>query len=128
MILSLLFSVLLLTSIACAKGEKSDPIGKWTGVSKDADGNRIPVELTVERINGSLECELDYGPDRHCTSNAVSAGSEGGLFYFRFNRGHGGWCDRLTDGEMTLQFKADGKLELRVKHMDIDESVVLERK
>ena len=126
-IVFLLFSVLSLTDIVAADTTSSDLIGKWKGTLIDDDQSRIPVDLTVEFKDGSLECELDYGPDRDCTSDAVSAGSEGNLFYFRFSRGDGGWCDKLTGGEMTLQVKADGTLDLHVKHKNIDESVKLRR-
>lgn len=122
-----LLSLLLLTDILAADAKNSDLIGKWNGTLIGDDQNRIPVDLTVELKDGSLQCELDYGPNRNCTSDAVSAGSKDNVFYFRFNRGHGGWCDKLTDGEMTLQVKNDRTLHLRVKHKNIDESVELKK-
>ena len=125
----LLACLLLLTNIATAKGNETDLVGRWKGVLV-ADQNRIPVELNVALKDGDFECELDYGPDRNCSSDAVSAGSDDKMFYFRFNRTHGGWCDRLRDGQMTLQIENDSTAKLNVKNKSgtIDESVSLEKK
>jgi hypothetical protein len=59
---------------------------------------------------------------------AESTGSKDNLYYFRFKKANGGFCDALFDGEMSLQVNK-GTLTLRVWHKDkdIDESVELEK-
>ena len=63
--------------------------------------------------------------DRNCRSDAESTGSEGMAYFFRFKESNGDWCDKLTDGEMTLRLKEDCTLHVNVKNekYEIDESV-----
>ncbi len=95
-----------------------------------AGGERIPVDLEIELKDGGPRCELDYGPSRNCSSEAVSAGSKGDVLFFRFIRSDGGWCDRLTNGQMSLELQGGDTLKLDVENPSgtLHESTVMERK
>lgn len=129
--------LLLFSGSLCVAGtapcdfKPADLAGKWKGVLvAEPSGDRIPVDLQVTTEKDELACELDYGPDRNCSSEAVAAGSDEKGFHFRFKGSDGGWCDRLINGKMSLEAKDSGTLELKVQNTSgtIRESVELKRK
>ncbi len=126
--LFLLLNVLYLMNCGPLDVSKSKLEGKWQGSIDTKDTGRIAVGLTVKPSEGSgeMECILHYGNPRTCELVAESTGSKDNLYYFRFKKANGGFCDALFNGEMSLQVNK-GTLTLRVWHKDIDESVELEK-
>ncbi len=104
--------------------------GNWKGVLIESGEDRIPVDLHVTTERDEPGCELDYGPDRNCSLEAVGAGSDEKTFYFRFKDSDGGWCDRLINGKMSLEIKDRNSLDLDVQNASgsVNESVELKRK
>lgn len=126
--LFLLLNVLYLMNCGPLDVSKSKLEGKWQGSIDTKDTGRIAVVLTVKPSEGSgeMECILHYGNPRTCELVAESTGSKDNLYYFRFKKANGGFCDALFNGEMSLQVNK-GTLTLRVWHKDFDESVELEK-
>jgi len=126
--LFLLLNVLYLMNCGPLDVNKSKLEGKWWGVIVTKDNGRITVDLTVKpsEASGRMECILHYDNPRICELVAESTGSKDNLYYFRFNKASGGFCDALFNGEMSLQVNK-GTLTLRVWGKDIDESVELEK-
>jgi hypothetical protein len=122
--LFLLLNVLYLTNCGPLDVNKPKLEGKWSGATID----RIAVDLTVKpgEASGRMECILHYGPPRSCELEAESTGSKDNLYYFRFKKASGGFCDPLFNEEMSLQVNK-GTLTLHVWRKDFDESVELEK-
>jgi hypothetical protein len=122
-------ALFLAAALSCSKHSDSATnsstlIGNWSGVTKDAAGEIVSVDLALEAGDDRMNGELNYGPSRNCTSHAIWVTSQEKMHTFRFSEADGGWCRKLTDGVMELTEIGDGKLSMHVRNSkkDVDET------
>ena len=122
-------ALLLAAALSCSTHSDSATnssalIGNWSGVTKDAAGEMVSVDLALEAGDGRMKGELDYGPGRSCMSKAILVTSQDKTHTFRFSEADGGWCRKLTDGVMELTETGAGKLSMHVRNSkkDVDET------
>ncbi|KAB7771002.1 hypothetical protein CEK69_10090 [Xanthomonas sp. LMG 12462] len=98
-------------------GQPSPLQGKWRGMMRPDSGDRaIDVELSVAatpQAPGNPTVQLRYGPPRQCRLEGRYVGVREATALYSLGIADGGYCDRLSDGQLTLRARPDGKLDLQ---------------
>ncbi|MBB5885673.1 hypothetical protein DYQ93_10630 [Xanthomonas sp. LMG 8992] len=98
-------------------GQPSPLQGKWRGMAHPERGDRdVAVDLSVAatpQAPGKPMVQLRYGAPRECGVQASYAGMREGTSVYSLDIARGGYCDLLSDGQLTLRARPDGKLELQ---------------
>lgn len=99
-------------------GQPSPLQGTWRGMVHPERGDRdVVVELSVAatpQAPGNPTVRLRYGAPRECGVQAYYVGLREGTAVYSLNIAHGGYCDRLSGGQLTLHARPDGRIELQV--------------
>ena len=110
--------IFTLCSAALASDLTKNLAGVWSGVVTDEKAGDIATDLTVKAAidgHGSDQYSLHYGPPRNCRLEAVKTSTDGAVTKLRFNEANGGFCDKLYNGNMTIEMKDDNHLNLLVE-------------
>ncbi|MET0550513.1 MAG: hypothetical protein ABW002_14725 [Xanthomonas sp.] len=98
-------------------GQPSPLQGMWRGLIHTERGNMVvSVQLSVAatpQAPGSATVQLSYGAPRQCRLPARYLATREGTALYALDVANGGYCDLLSDGQLTLRAKQDGKLELQ---------------
>ncbi|WP_295931244.1 hypothetical protein [uncultured Xanthomonas sp.] len=99
-------------------GQPSPLQGKWRGMARPERGDRdVAVDLSVAatpQAPGKPSVQLRYGAPRECAVQAYYAGMRERTSVYSLDIARGGYCDLLSDGQLTLRARPDGNLELQV--------------
>lgn len=110
--------IVTLCSAALASNLAKNLAGVWTGVVTNEKEGDIATDLTIKAAidgNSSDKYSLHYGPPRNCRLEAVKISTDGAVTKLKFNEASGGFCDKLYNGNMTIEIKDDNLLNLLVE-------------